>query len=45
MKKAKIDATNLTQLNDDEMRKINGGGYWAVITTPDGKTITVWVEP
>jgi len=44
MKRVKKDAASFQQLDATQMGKVNGGGYWAVYTTPDGKTITTWVE-
>jgi len=44
MKRVTKDAANFKKLSATQMRKIDGGGYWATITTPDGKTITLWIE-
>ncbi len=43
MKKKQNVVAELKDLTIEEMIKINGGGYWAVYTTPDGKTLKVWV--
>lgn len=44
MKKKKNDVAELKSLTVEEMKKINGGGYWAIYTTPDGITMKVWVK-
>lgn len=43
MKRVKKDAASFKQLGTAQMREITGGGYWAIITTPEGQVIRVWV--
>ena len=44
MKRLKKDATSFKKLNAAQMGGVKGGGYWLTFTTPEGDTITVWVE-